>query len=125
MKKSSSIKFALWVLLILFIIVFSLVDFPASFSRYIKGYDKLIHLILFFLFFLYTRFSFSKLTLFQVAEISFLFGFLIEVLQHFFSNGTRHFDRVDLLYNIFGISLGVIILMLYDYLHFKNLTAKE
>jgi hypothetical protein len=75
--------------------------------------DKLLHIIVFFGFLLYTKLLFKNLSLFKISLITFALGLLIELLQAWFTHGNRQFDAYDVLFNLLGIALGLLLLLVY------------
>ena len=82
----------------------------AGFGRFLKFHnaDKLVHACMFFgLAFLY-QFLVSKKPLYNYILIPFVISFIIEILQEIMPFG-RTFDWFDLLANLTGIILAIIV----------------
>jgi len=60
-----------------------------------------------------TKLLFTNLSLVKISLITFALGLLIKLLQALITNGTRKFDIHDLGFNLMGIVLGLIILLVY------------
>lgn len=108
-------KHILWILIILLIVIPSLLDLSAVITVHWIDQDKYAHLSIFALFMVVTQLLFSKLSLLKIAGLSFLLGLAIEVLQEFLTHGTRHFDANDILYNVLGVLLGGLLLVIYKH----------
>ena len=87
----------------------------------IPNFDKVIHIVFHFVFtilwFLYLKKKLNSLnnfkTLSMALVLSFIFGIIIEVLQEFFTT-TRSADIFDILSNVLGSLLGVILINLLN-----------
>ncbi len=106
-------KLVLWLLIILLIITTSLLDLTGVVKWWWVDQDKHFHLILFALFIVVTQLLFTHLSLVKISLITFALGLLIELLQAYFTNGNRRFDMYDVAFNIIGIALGLLILLVY------------
>jgi glycopeptide antibiotics resistance protein len=60
-----------------------------------------------------TKLFFKNLSLLKVSAITLALGLLIEVMQKFFTGGKRQFDGYDIAFNLLGIALGLVVLLVY------------
>ena len=111
--QSQTKKISAWVLSSVLLITASLIDLTGVVQSWWVNQDKHFHLVIFALFMVVTKFMFPKLTLFKVALITFGLGILIEVLQATFTHGHRKFDLYDIAFNLLGVALGLLILLVY------------
>ena len=87
----------------------------------INNLDKVIHAFFHFVFtslwVLFFRKQFSRVKISKLLIISFLFslffGILIEILQELFTT-TRHADLYDIVSNLLGAIIAVIIILLFN-----------
>lgn len=106
-------KFIVWIIIIILILIPSLVDLKGVVKNFWADQDKHFHLVTFALFMVITNLLFKSLKLWQVAGITFLLGLAIELLQEFFTDGNRQFHINDILYNLIGIGLGLVLILIY------------
>jgi len=107
------VKLPAWILLTGLLIFLSLIDFKAMISAPMIQQDRFLHLLVFAFFMGVTRYLLPNLSMGWVAVLSFSIGLLIEVLQKYYTHGIRHFTLTDLFYNLMGIALGLILLILF------------
>lgn len=67
------------------------------------------HVLTFVIFAPFSSICFPKLNLFYLIGISVLFAIEIEFAQELLTAGTRNFSWSDIVYDLIGISTGVII----------------
>lgn len=110
MKRTSG-KFFLTALAIgytVFVLVASLSEPKTIQGLGFNHADKIVHLFIYFvmtvLWLLAVNVT-NKKIIFKIAGMLFLFSFLIELAQHFFTK-SRSFEVLDLLANFFGIVIG-------------------
>ncbi len=72
------------------------------------------HVITFVVFVPFSSICFPKLNLFYIIGISLLFANGIEFAQELFTAGVRNFTWSDLWYDFLGISIGVLILLIWE-----------
>ena len=65
------------------------------------------HFLTFLVFVPLTKFTFPKLNYLNLFLISFGFGLLIEILQHYLTNGIREFNLANLALDLVGIAVGM------------------
>jgi len=100
--------------------VCSVIGFMVRLPSVFHHYDKELHALFYFSSTIITNLLFPKKWHF-IALILFLFGIMIESLQHF-SNGLLHkkihgnFDIQDIKYNIIGLILGTLVSILIQIL---------
>jgi VanZ family protein len=70
------------------------------------------HFLTFLVFVPLTKFTFPKLNYLYLFLISFGFGLLIEILQHYLTNGVREFNLANLALDLVGIAVGMGIVSL-------------
>ena len=100
-------RIILWFAVFLVTLLLSLTDVKFLSPSIINHQDRYFHLLTFFFLAIVTYKLLPSLSIRQIVLITFLFGFLIEVLQFFFTHGTRHFTITDLFFNGLGILLGI------------------
>lgn len=106
-------KIPVWVLMMCLLVVVSLLDVRPYLHVFMAHQDKFLHLLVFAFFMGVTRYLLPNLSMGWVAVLSFSIGLLIEVLQKYYTHGIRHFTLTDLFYNLMGIALGLILLILF------------
>ncbi len=106
-------KLIAWLLIIVILITSALIDLTGVVKSWWVDQDKHFHLVLFALFMVLTALLFKKLSLFKISLITFSLGVLIELLQAWFTHGNRQFDLNDIYFNLIGIGLGLVILLVY------------
>ncbi len=113
-------KLVIWFILIMAIIIISVIDARTYIPYWFRLHDKFMHLVIFFVFFLYTRLLFHRWPVWVTLVFSSLTGLLTETFQLLFTNGHRRFDIIDITWNIYGILLAWLILGIWR-LWFKKL----
>ena len=106
-------KLLVWLTIILLLIASSLIDLTGMVKSWWVNQDKHFHLAIFALFMVITQLLFKNLSLFKISLITFVLGVLIELLQAYFTHGNRQFDAYDVLFNLLGIALGLLLLLVY------------
>jgi hypothetical protein len=109
----STKKLHAWRLIILSLIVALLIDLTGVVKSCWIDQEKHFHLVVFALFMVVTKLLFTNLSLFKISLITFVLGMLIELLQALFTGGNRQFDGYDIAFNLMGIALGLLILLVY------------
>ena len=97
------------------IVIISLTPIPESTSRFkFFEIDKLIHFTIYLIFVISWGFVFNikNLSLIRLLLFSIIFGITLEFLQDLMPFG-RYFDFYDILANIAGVIIGLIILHFY------------
>ncbi len=115
----------LWPLLMVVIIILSVIDARTYIPEWFRVHDKVMHLVIFFIFFLYTRVLFHRWPVWFTLLFAALVGLLTETLQLLFTNGARQFDMVDVVWNIYGILLAWIALGIWRKWIAANLIPKR
>jgi VanZ family protein len=112
-------KYHLSILTALFIVVVSLVN-PhkiSGISKSLMHADKIIHAGIYFFFMAIivyeSRLSLTKIKLLLLSAVPIIFGIIMELSQIFLTN-FRTGSIADILANIFGISMCVIICLFYS-----------
>jgi glycopeptide antibiotics resistance protein len=111
--KPQTKKLITWLLIVILLITTSLIDLTGVVKSWWVDQDKHFHLAIFTLFMVITQLLFKNLSLIKISLITFGLGMLIELLQAWFTHGKRHFDLYDVLFNLLGIALGLVILLIY------------
>jgi len=112
-NKPQTKKLLSWLLIVAIILIASLLDLTGVINSWWADQDKHFHLVLFALFMVLTKLLFTNLSLFKISLITFALGLLIEILQTLITNGTRKFDMYDIAFNLLGVALGLLILLVY------------
>ena len=97
-------------------------DLPHSSLFNIPNFDKLVHLIMFFLLTVLFSYPFSKLpvktvaiaSVFKVAFSVIVYGIIMEFVQKYFTS-SRAFDMIDILFDSLGSFLGLVAIRQYMY----------
>ncbi len=106
-------KLISWILIVVSLLICSLITLPGEIGELWKHHDKDFHLLVFALFMVVTRLFFKNLSILKISLITFSLGLLIEILQGVITIAHRQFDLYDILFNVIGIGLGVVILLIY------------
>ena len=110
----------LWSLFILFICAIPGNTLPKVSIFHIKHLDKIVHIVLFFVLYVFMTRGFKKIILtprfynnYFIFSFFYciLYGVLIEIIQHYFVVG-RHADFNDVFADTGGVLFGVIIVEL-------------
>jgi hypothetical protein len=110
-------KIILWFILIIFIITISVIDARTYIPLWFRVQDKFVHLIVFFVFFLYTRLLFPQWPVWFTLLFSTVTGIFTETLQLLFTQGHRRFDLIDITWNMYGILLAWLVLGVWRLWH--------
>ncbi len=104
-----------YVLYGLIITYFSLTPIEHKVSESI--WDKASHFIAYLILFIIAKKVLTKFNYLTCAIICCIYSFSIECIQYFIPN--RHFEGIDMLANVLGICLGVIIYKLFIEKYFE------
>jgi VanZ family protein len=119
--KSKPISIAIWSLFIISILLLALLDLDKITNFDFSNGFIFRHVLTFSFFLPFTKLVFKQLNLFQVCLAAIAFGFGIEIAQALFTNGARSFSWMDLLYDMLGILIGIVITLILP----KKITIKK
>jgi len=110
------------VLLAILVFAFS----PGNWTpAWVVNHDKFSHMVVFFILAFMLKFSFPKMPVFMQLSLLIAFAFTIELLQYLFFN--RGFSVIDLIYDLIGIGLFVVLKgsvpFLVEFIPYKKGTA--
>ena len=92
---------------------------------WVVNHDKFSHMVVFFILAFMLKFSFPKMPVFMQLSLLIAFAFTIELLQYLFFN--RGFSVIDLIYDLIGIGLFVVLKgsvpFLVEFIPYKKGTA--
>ena len=111
--KKHHLLLLIWISFILIITYWALIPNGGAFLAIGKEKPWMFrHFLTFLVFVPLTKFTFPKLNYLYLFLISFGFGLLIELLQHWFTNGVREFNLANLALDLVGIVVGMVLLSL-------------
>lgn len=102
-----------WLFLLALLLVFSLINLDNFIPHLLVQQDKLLHLLIFTFLFLLSKSLFPKLSGLKTGLFLVAYGLLLEILQKLLSHGLRHFSFTDILFNVLGIVLGILLFWIY------------
>ena len=109
MKKHHLLIF-IWVSFMVIIMYWAMIPNGGSFLAIGKEKPWMFrHFLTFLVFVPLTKYTFPKLNYLYLFLISFGFGLLIELLQHWFTNGVREFNLANLALDVVGIFVGIAV----------------
>ncbi len=81
---------------------------------WVVNHDKFSHLGVFFILAFILKFSFPQKHIFMQISLLIAFAFAIELMQYLFFN--RDFSRIDIVYDLMGIGLFIVVEWILPYL---------
>ena len=110
MKKHHHLLIFIWISFMVIITYWAMVPNGGAFLAIGKEKPWMFrHFLTFLVFVPLTKFTFPKLNYLYLFLISFGFGLLIELLQHWFTNGVREFNLANLALDLVGIAAGIAV----------------